>query len=118
MFKAFDGCNGGDPMDGTGEELAFDSSFFTNHACPYLPCHEGVELKEFNCLFCYCPLYALGDRCGGDFAYTASGIKDCTNCTRLHRGKEGVSIVRERFSELADLARRNVDLTDKGVGTW
>ena len=105
-------------MDGTGEELAFDSSFFTNHACPYLPCHEGVELKEFNCLFCYCPLYALGDRCGGDFAYTASGIKDCTNCTRLHRGKEGVSIVRERFSELADLARRNMDLTDKGVGTW
>ena len=30
------------------------SSFFANKDCEYYPCHPG--LKEFNCLFCYCPM--------------------------------------------------------------
>ena len=42
-------------------------SCFTNRACEYFPCHEGVEPGSFNCLFCYCPLYALGTACGGNF---------------------------------------------------
>ena len=42
------------------------SSFFANRACRYFPCHEGIPEEEFNCLFCYCPLYLLGERCGGD----------------------------------------------------
>lgn len=79
--------------------------FFRNVACASFPCHAGVDVAEFNCLFCYCPLYALGERCGGDFAYTAGGIKDCTNCTRLHRGEDGVRMVREHFPQLAELAR-------------
>jgi Zn-finger protein len=41
--------------------------------------------EDFNCLFCFCPLYALGDRCGGNFCYTESGIKDCSNCLIPHR---------------------------------
>ena len=32
------------------------------------PCHKTVG-ESFNCLFCYCPLYALGDQCGGNFTY-------------------------------------------------
>lgn len=80
------------------------SSFFRNVDCAYFPCHEGVDEGSFNCLFCYCPLYALGPACGGSFSYTASGIKDCSGCTRLHEGDGGVAIVREKFAELARLA--------------
>ena len=83
--------------------------FFQNTRCPYFPCHEGVDHSEFNCLFCYCPLYALGPHCGGAFAYTAQGIKDCSHCTRLHEGDRGVDIVRAAFSHLAELARQHED---------
>lgn len=38
--------------------------FFQNRACEYFPCHKGVADEDFNCLFCYCPLYLLGDECG------------------------------------------------------
>ena len=31
--------------------------FFENRDCKYFPCHEG--LKDFNCLFCYCPMYHI-----------------------------------------------------------
>jgi len=33
---------------------------------------------------CYCPLYHLGDACGGTFSYTSYGIKDCSNCLLPH----------------------------------
>ena len=81
------------------------ASFFSNRACPYFPCHEGVDEQRFNCLFCYCPLYALGTRCGGDYRYTPTGIKDCSACTRLHDGDAGARIVREQFRALAELAK-------------
>ena len=54
--------------------------YFAHRECEYFPCHAGADADDFNCLFCYCPLYALGDRCGGCFRYTESGIKDCTGC--------------------------------------
>jgi Zn-finger protein len=82
------------------------TTFFRNTACAAFPCHEGVDPHEFNCLFCYCPLYALGPGCGGDFRYTARGVKDCSACTRLHEGDVGASVVRDMFPRLADLARR------------
>lgn len=91
-------------MSAPQQKLPNSSSFFRNVSCAYFPCHEGVDEGAFNCLFCYCPLYALGPACGGDYSYTASGIKDCSNCTRLHRGDQGVAIVREKFSQLAELA--------------
>ena len=80
------------------------SSFFRNVDCAYFPCHEGVEEGSFNCLFCYCPLYALGPSCGGHFTYTSSGVKDCSGYTRLHDGDGGVAIVRDKFAELVRLA--------------
>ena len=69
--------------------------FFQNTACEYFPCHRGVELQQFNCLFCYCPLYALGDRCGGDFTYTEAGIKDCSACLRPHQKHRYGEILKE-----------------------
>ena len=58
--------------------------FFQNRACEYFPCHKGVADEDFNCLFCYCPLYLLGDECGGNFEYLPNGIKNCSNCTLPH----------------------------------
>lgn len=82
--------------------------FFSNRACAHFPCHAGVDPDEFNCLFCYCPLYALGPTCGGDFHYNEKGYKVCTDCTRLHEGDVGLEFVMERFGELAELAREDL----------
>lgn len=59
--------------------------FFENRDCKYFPCHEGVD--EFNCLFCYCPLY-LREHCPGNSRFIERDgrrIKDCTNCTFPHQ---------------------------------
>ena len=87
-------------------------SFICNKECEYFPCHKGVKDEEFNCLFCYCPLYALGRKCGGNFEYTKSGIKDCSNCTIPHR-KENYGYITGRFSEIADLVRENDSETEE-----
>ena len=39
-------------------------AYFSHKKCEYFPCHKGADPEDFNCLFCYCPLYALGDKCG------------------------------------------------------
>ncbi len=36
-------------------------AYFSHKKCEYFPCHKGADPEDFNCLFCYCPLYALGD---------------------------------------------------------
>ena len=95
-------------MENRSETLRNGSAFFRNVDCVYFPCHEGVDPARFNCLFCYCPLYALGPNCGGAYSYTVDGVKDCSHCTRLHEGDHGVEIVRARFALLADLARPDV----------
>ncbi len=82
-----------------------DSSFFQNRACDRFPCHAGVAEEAFNCLFCYCPLYALGERCGGSFRYTETGRKSCVDCAFPHV-RENYGRVLARYPELAALARR------------
>ncbi|MCL2377756.1 MAG: cysteine-rich small domain-containing protein [Defluviitaleaceae bacterium] len=57
--------------------------FFCNHECKYFPCHSQPKPEEFNCLFCYCPLYTLGEECGGNFEYY-NGTKSCVNCHLPH----------------------------------
>jgi Zn-finger protein len=61
-----------------------NAKYFSNTSCTYYPCHKAADPENFNCLFCYCPLYALGEKCGGHFRYTDKGVKDCTNCTLPH----------------------------------
>lgn len=71
---------------------------FTNRACEYFPCHK-VDPEEFNCLFCFCPLYAYGKRCGGNFLYLENGAKDCSACAFPHkRGNYGRMM--ERLAKL------------------
>ena len=72
---------------------------FTNRDCECFPCHSGVPEETFNCLFCYCPLYALGKGCGGVYRYTENGIKDCSGCTFPHHGENYGEVVR-RLSDL------------------
>lgn len=79
--------------------------FFQNRDCPYFPCHPCADTSNFNCLFCFCPLYALGDRCGGAFTYTRDGIKDCSGCIFPHRA-ENYDQICARFREIAELCRR------------
>ncbi len=79
--------------------------FFQNRDCEFFPCHEGVPEEDFNCLFCYCPLYTLGERCGGDCTYTANGVKSCVECSFPHR-RENYDALLRRFPELRDMARR------------
>jgi Zn-finger protein len=57
---------------------------FTHHKCEFFPCHEGVPVEIYNCLFCFCPLYLLKEQCGGHFKYLENGIKDCSGCTIPH----------------------------------
>ena len=58
-------------------------AFYTNKECEYYPCHPVPEGTEFNCLFCYCPLYLVPD-CGGDFTRLGDGNKDCSRCLLPH----------------------------------
>lgn len=59
--------------------------FFENRACRYFPCHKGLE--DFNCLFCYCPMYGRNPCPGNPRFMEKEGrrIKVCTDCTFPHR---------------------------------
>ena len=79
--------------------------FNPNRECEYFPCHQGADAEHFNCLFCFCPLYALGDRCGGNFKYLENGIKDCSNCLIPHH-PENYDKIMEKMGEVMELAKR------------
>ena len=83
-----------------GRELTETENFkyFSHSECEYFPCHEGADPDNFNCLFCYCPLYSLGDKCGGSFTYTKKGVKCCTGCVRPHL-KENYEVITGKLKE-------------------
>ena len=72
--------------------------FFNNRACKYFPCHETQKPDELNCLFCFCPLYAMDDKCGGIFEYTKKGVKVCMNCSWPHN-PESYSLIMDKLKE-------------------
>ena len=79
--------------------------FFQNKDCEYFPCHKCTDHESFSCLFCYCPLFALGDRCGGNFTYTKSGIKDCSACLIPHK-RENYGFITERVALVMEMAKK------------
>ena len=79
--------------------------FFQNRDCEYFPCHQNADAETFSCIFCYCPLYALGDKCGGNFSYTKEGIKDCSHCLIPHR-RENYERVMEKMGAIIELAKK------------
>ena len=78
-------------------------SCFTNTACPYYPCHkthsakdtETKQTEDFNCLFCYCPLYHQKNCPGNPKFLEKEGrtVKVCTNCTYPHQPENYDKIV-------------------------
>ena len=81
--------------------------FFQNKECKYFPCHEVKDESLFNCLFCYCPLYALGDKCGGNFKWDPYGYcKDCSNCVLPHH-PDGYDYINRKYDEIVALAAQN-----------
>ena len=55
-------------------------------------------------MFCYCPLYALKDRCGGNFQYTKSGVKDCSGCSLPHKRKN-YEYIMDKFKEIQEITK-------------
>ena len=76
-----------------GKKMENSSRFFENRDCRYFPCHKGTP--EFNCLFCYCPLYHLADCPGAPEFREKNGkiIKVCTNCNYPHRPEHYDNII-------------------------
>lgn len=76
------------------------------HGLRVLPLPRNRPSGGLQLLFCYCPLYALGDRCGGNFRYIGDGIKDCSGCLLPH-GRKSYGYVTGKFGEIAELAKKN-----------
>ncbi|MBE5787715.1 MAG: hypothetical protein E7324_09285 [Clostridiales bacterium] len=79
--------------------------FFQNRECEYFPCHKGVDPADFNCLFCYCPLYALGKKCGGNYRYNEKGNKVCADCAFPHC-RDNYDAVLSRYGEIMAAVKR------------
>ena len=88
-------------------------AFFSHKDCEYFPCHKTNDPENFNCLFCYCPLYALGDKCGGNFHYTKEGIKDCSKCGLPHK-RDNFGYITGKYNEIMEIAKKNRRNPDKG----
>ncbi|WP_273384780.1 cysteine-rich small domain-containing protein [Enorma phocaeensis] len=81
--------------------------FFNHSTCEFYPCHD-MPAGELNCLFCFCPLYALGPDCGGNPTYVGENhdIKDCSNCTLPHR-RANYDYVMSQFERIKELAAKH-----------
>lgn len=84
-----------------------ESCFFSHKKCEYFPCHKGIDPDDFNCLFCFCPLYMLGDKCGGNYVITKRGVKSCINCNIPHR-RENYEYIIGRYKEIIELIKEKM----------
>ena len=82
--------------------------FFANKDCKYFPCHETDDPDNFNCLFCYCPLYALGDKCGGNFKYIGGICKDCSDC-KIPHNPNNYEMICSKYEQIMDIAKKSKD---------
>ena len=87
-------------------------AYFQNSRCEYFPCHKLPENGFFNCLFCYCPLYALGDKCGGNFKFIAGGVKDCSACGLPH-SEAGYAYITRKYPEIMEIAKQNSNANEE-----
>ena len=79
--------------------------FYQNKECEYFPCHENAR-EDFNCMFCFCPLYPLGDKCGGNFEYIDDKIKNCSNCLIPH-SENGYEHICSKLRQVSEIAKEN-----------
>ena len=88
-----------------GNNMSDNYRFFSHKDCEYFPCHKTDHPEDFNCLFCYCPLYTLGDKCGGNFKYLDNGVKDCSECVSAH-SRDAYDRIMSKWNEVSELAKR------------
>jgi Zn-finger protein len=69
--------------------------FFSHKECEYFPCHNNIDIEDFNCLFCYCPIYHFKD-CGGNNKILDNKIKDCSQCVLPHK-RENYDYINEKL---------------------
>lgn len=74
--------------------------FMQNKKCEFFPCHKVAETANFNCLFCFCPLYSFDD-CGGNYTLTEKGLKNCENCALPHK-RENYDYVINKLKKAGD----------------
>ena len=86
--------------------------FFSNSSCQFFPCHQQPRKDEFNCLFCYCPLYSLGEDCGGLFTIITGGIKCCMYCHLPHLPGH-YDVIMQKLGEVAKAPNPQLDKTIK-----
>ncbi len=71
-------------------------TYFSNTDCKYFPCHTPADREDFNCLFCYCPLYGM-ESCPGTPKVVAGKdgemIRDCSDCIYPHKAEHFRMIV-------------------------
>ncbi|MGL5903207.1 MAG: cysteine-rich small domain-containing protein [Cetobacterium sp.] len=79
--------------------------FNQNKKCEFFPCHKITTVEDFNCLFCYCPLYMLGNDCGGKYKYTDGGIKDCSDCILPHIKEVGYNHVQKKMMTVLEIVK-------------
>lgn len=72
--------------------------FFSNKECKYYPCHK-TDYDDLNCLFCFCPLYSMGENCEGNFKMLSNGIKDCSYCTIPHSA-DGYEYIMKKLAQI------------------
>ncbi len=84
-----------------------NTNFLATKSCEYFPCHRTVDEENYNCIFCYCPLYAMGRDCGGNFLYLDNGVKDCSGCMVPHK-RENYDHMMEKLMEFYKTLREKV----------
>lgn len=85
--------------------MSKEYSYFSHTTCEYFPCHKDADLSNFNCLFCFCPLYTLGNKCGGNFTYLENGNKDCCNCLYPHL-RENYDNIIAKYPEICKVMQK------------
>ena len=88
------------------EQVRLSYKYFKNDKCEFFPCHNTNNHDNFNCLFCYCPLYSF-DECGGNYTMLKNGVKDCSKCLIPH---EQYELIIKKIIE----HNRRVESTKKG----
>ncbi|MDR1204587.1 MAG: cysteine-rich small domain-containing protein [Peptococcaceae bacterium] len=84
-------------------------AFFSHKECEAFPCHETDSPENFNCLFCYCPLYLCGDQCGGHFIRLGNGVKSCERCLIPHE-RENYGYIIDQLREVIDREKKKPSL--------
>ena len=81
-------------------------AFYTNKECEYYPCHPVPEGTSSTACSATARFYMLGRKCGGNFTYLESGVKDCSKCLVPHR-RENYGFIADSFQKIAgEMAER------------